>query len=57
MYCCMRVHFRGSLPSNEHLLWLRYSGVQVSCHSINVNVTCKVGKIEFGNLSALDHHL
>jgi hypothetical protein len=37
-YCCVRVHFHGnllteSLPSNECLLWLRYSGFQASCHS------------------------
>jgi hypothetical protein len=34
-----RVHFRGNLftellPSNERLLWLRYSDVQASCHII-----------------------
>jgi hypothetical protein len=37
----VRVHFRGnlfteSLPSNERLLWLRYSGFQASCHN-NIN--------------------
>jgi hypothetical protein len=26
--------FTELLPSNEHLLWLHYSGLQVSCHSI-----------------------
>jgi hypothetical protein len=37
--CCLLIHWRGSLfteslPSNERLLWLRYSGFQASCHNI-----------------------
>jgi hypothetical protein len=37
--CCLRIRYRGnlfieSLPSNERLLWLRYSGFQASCHNI-----------------------
>jgi hypothetical protein len=37
--CCLRIRCRGnvftkSLPSNECLLWLHYSGFQASCHDI-----------------------
>jgi hypothetical protein len=37
--CCLLIHFHGnifteSLSSNEHILWLRYSSFQASCHSI-----------------------
>jgi hypothetical protein len=37
--CCLFIRrrrnlFTESLPSNERLIWLRYSGFQTSCHSI-----------------------
>jgi hypothetical protein len=37
--CCLCIHccgnlFTESLPSNERLLWLCYSGFQASCHNI-----------------------
>jgi hypothetical protein len=39
LYCCLRICCRGnvftdSLPSNERIFWLRYSGFRVSCHCI-----------------------
>jgi hypothetical protein len=41
--CCLFIPCRGnlfteSLPSNERLLWLHYSGFQASCHNIINNV-------------------
>jgi hypothetical protein len=41
-YCCVRLHisrnlFTESLPSNEHLIWLHYSGFQASCHHITLH--------------------
>jgi hypothetical protein len=41
--CCLSTHCHGnlftkSLPSNERLLWLHYSGFQASCHNIINNV-------------------
>jgi hypothetical protein len=40
-YCCLRNPCRGnlfteSLPSKGRLLWLRYSGVQASCHTTKI---------------------
>jgi hypothetical protein len=39
LHCCLSIRCRGnlftkSLPSNEPLLWLRYSGFQTSCHNM-----------------------
>jgi hypothetical protein len=39
LYCCLRIRCRGNLftetlPSSGCLLWLHYSGLQASCHSI-----------------------
>jgi hypothetical protein len=40
LYCWLRIRCRGNmftepLPSKEHLLWLQYPGLQVSCHNTN----------------------
>jgi hypothetical protein len=47
--CCLRIRYRRtvfteSLPSNERLLWLCYSGFRVSCHSIYKHSHSSVGK-------------
>jgi hypothetical protein len=39
--CCLFTHYGGNLfteplPSNERLLWLRYSGFQASCHNMHI---------------------
>jgi hypothetical protein len=49
-YCWVPVHFHRNLfteplPSNERLLWLRYSGFQASCHNI-LNI-CRLLKIQY----------
>jgi hypothetical protein len=51
----LRVYFRmklftESFPSNDHLLWLRYSGFQASCHSIKQISKCFWIKVQILNL-------
>jgi hypothetical protein len=45
LYCCFRIRYRRNLfteplPINVRLLWLHYSGLQVSSHSISKFVYC-----------------
>jgi hypothetical protein len=54
--CCSFIRYRGnlftgSLPSNERLLWLRYSGFQASCHNTLIptfrakNCNCSISRL------------